>query len=210
MLDSYMINASKIPLYLYNEDFDIDLPIHKQGWNLGLDFENFMRRWSGKKYARVATFAKKGFSIIHAMETIDCDRLIWIDADCVFKKQIDYSILEKISEDDILSSHFSVYHNVDGKIFHSCETGFFILNKRHHMFEQFKNTYKEIYINDQTENLRRFYDGEIYGETVNRLNGPHMKNLNVGDWKTPMKRSVIGDYIEHYKGKSLKDSIFSV
>jgi hypothetical protein len=209
MLNSYLKYADHIPLYLYNEDFEIDMPFNMQGWNLGEDYENFAERWNGKKKHKVATFAKKGFSIIHAMENIDCDRLIWIDADCILQQKLDIKFLEQLSDEEILSTHFSVNHIKGDESYHSCETGFFILNTQHKIFEQFKNTYKEIYVNDQTENLRRFYDGEVYGETVNRLNGPWMQNLNTGLWKTPIKRSEVGKYIHHYKGKGLKDSVFN-
>jgi choline kinase len=179
-----------------------------QGWDLGSDYNAFVARWNGKKKRRVVTFAKKGFSIIHAMENIDCDRLIWIDADCIFQQKLNVDMLDSIANEETISTHFSVYHIKEEKKYHSCETGFFILNKNHFMFENFKNTYREIYVNDQTENLRRFYDGEVYGEVVNRLDGPWMNNLNKGDWKTPIKRSEVGKYVSHFKGKHLKDIKF--
>ena len=38
-----------------------------------------------------------------------------------------------------------------------------------------------------------------------------MNNLNSGEkkYKTPISKSVLKDYIEHYKGKGLKDSVFN-
>jgi len=84
-----------------------------------------------------------------------------------------------------------------------------VLNKKHPNFCQFKDTYTQIYINQEKDNMRRFYDGEVYGETVNRLNGGWMNNLNTGRHKTPMPRSIIKDYISHYKGKTLKEKVFN-
>jgi hypothetical protein len=208
MLASYKEYANHIPLYLYNEDFTTDYTSNLQGWNLGKDYEDFIQRWLLK--SSVTKFAKKGFSIIHAMENIDCDRLIWIDADCILTKSLDIDLLKSITSKKTLSSHFSVYHMQDEKEYHSCETGFFILNKQHSKFEDFKNTYKSIYVKDDYKNLRRFYDGEVYGEAVNRLNGPWMNNLNISKkYKTPISKSILKDYIKHYKGKGLKESRFS-
>ena len=143
------------------------------------------------------------------MYNTECDYLIWIDADCKIKKKFDNNLLNEIANDNILSSHFSVWHLKNDKTYHSCETGFFVLNKKHPKFKKFREVYKNIYVNQEMENLRRFYDGDVYGETVNRLDGKHMNNLNTGKHKTPMPRSILKDYISHFKGKSLKDKIFS-
>ena len=206
MLDSCSNFLKDFDLYLYNEDFVPPHDIILMGWDLGADYDNFDQRWPKK--SAVSKFAKKGFSIIHAMNNIECDFLIWLDADCVIEQKITEEFLDSLTSKKILSSHFSVYHTVDDKEYHSCETGFFILNKNHKKFEKFKEIYTSIYVNDDTKNLRRFYDGEVYGETVNRLDGPCMNNLNPGKHKTPMSRSVVKGYISHYKGKTLKDKIF--
>ena len=207
MLDSYE-KYCKVPLHLYNEDFTPSFPYNLRGWNLGDDYENFQKRWSSKK--RIQTFAKKAFSIIDAMENIETDYLIWIDADCILKKELTTDLLSKLVNENTLSTHFSVWHEEDKKTFHSCETGFFILNKNHKLFEGFKNLYKDIYNNDQYEDLRRFYDGEVYGKVVSVFPEKYMNNLNSGKkkYKTPIGKSVLKDYIEHYKGKGLKESVF--
>lgn len=214
MLESYKKHWSNIPLYLYNEDFDYKARgVITQGWNLGIDYKRFQQRWENKN-KKVSTFAKKGFSIIHAMENIDCDRLIWLDADSICKRNIHEQLLDLISPDTVLSTHFGVVHDWPSdadphrKMF-SCETGFFILNKKHTQFETFLSTYKDIYINDRELSLRRFYDGEVYGETVRLLEtqGAEMLDLNPGNThKTPIPRSLIEPYISHYKA-GLKDNL---
>ena len=200
MISSYLNEwINQFPLYVYNEDFSIgDDKIIEMGWNLGQEYINFQNRHTNKK---VKIFSKKAFSIIHAMENIDCDRLIWLDADTYIKKLIPIEFINELSPDDCLSTHFSVWHEKDGILYHSCETGFFILNKRHPKFTDFYNTYKNIYINDQIQDLRRFYDGEVYGKTVQILESKNinMKNLNTTRAKTPMPRSIIDPYISHYK-----------
>lgn len=213
MAKSYSSRFNKeIPLMLYNEDnFRVKFKnVFPVGWNLGEEYEKFQYRWAENK--KVTTFAKKGFSIIHAMNTFDCDRLIWIDADAVISSYIPELLLNLMSPDDVLSTHFGVKHQWDesptGYAF-SCETGFFILNKRHPMFEDFKTIYTDIYVKDRTENLRRFYDGEVYGETVRILEGmgAKMMELNPGQIrKTPISRSIISPYLTHNKA-GLKEAI---
>ena len=203
--DLYM--KGEIPLYLYNEDNFIP-PINEinlMGWNLGNDYENFISRHSNN---RVITFAKKAYSIIHAMENIECDKLIWFDSDCVIKKPLDKNLLAEIGPDNCVSTHFSVWHTKNDIEYHSCETGFFILNKTNPGFTLFEEVYKDIYNNDSTEGLRRFYDGEVYGKTVDIVEskGYRTLNLNPSSHKTPIPRSRIKSYIEHHKA-GVKDRI---
>ena len=177
----------------------------EMGWDLGPEFIKFQNRWKNDK---VKTFAKKGFSIIHAMENLDCKRLIWFDADTLFTEDFNDQLLDMIAPQDVLSTHFSVWHEANGREYHSCETGFFVLNKEHSGYKDFCETYKRIYVNDEKEDIRRFYDGEVYGKTVELMEakGHKMLNLNPGRHKTPFSRSVIGPYIQHFKA-GLKERI---
>ena len=208
MLRSYKVNWSRLaPMYVYNEAaFRVKVKgVTSLGWQLGNDYLSFMRRHTNDK---VKTFAKKGFSVIHAMENLDCDKLVWIDADVIFTQEMPSNMFDLLCPQDALSAHFSVWHEVDGKHYHSCETGFFILNKKHPMFEEFLNTYKNIYLRDDAADLRRFYDGEVYGKTVKILEakGAKMVNLNPGPHKTPISRSVLAPYLSHFKA-GLKDKV---
>jgi hypothetical protein len=208
MLRSFKTNWSHLfNLYVYNEDeFEVKVKaVTPVGWDLGLEYDNFMSRHNNP---RVKTFAKKGFTIIHAMDNIDCEKLIWLDGDTIIKAEVPMQLLELISPDDVLSTHFSVWHIKDDVSYHSCETGFFILNKKHKGYTDFCNTYKQIYYEDNIDGLRRFYDGEVYGKTVELMEakGHKMLNLNPGKHKTPISRSVISPYLDHYKA-GLKDQI---
>lgn len=205
-----------IPFYVYNEKFKFR-PAKNcflMDWNLGIDYNNFVARWSAqKKTNRILTFAKKSFSIIHALENIECDRILWMDADTELKDKLHLQLLDLVTADDILSTHFGVKHLKDDKEYFSCETGFFILNKKHRLFSNFLETYKDIYINDDYKNLRRFYDGEVYGETVLRLENKGAKMLDLNPkqlHKTPIPRSILAPYITHYKAglKDLKEHEF--
>ena len=205
---------SNVPLYVYNEDdtqFKVK-NVNSVSWNLGTDYLKFQKRWASN--SKIRGFSKKAFSIIHAMNNIECDRLIWLDADTIITRSVLLQLLELISPPDILSTHYGVVHpwpseTDETRTAFSCETGFFILNKRHESFGKFKEIYTDMYVKDRVENIRRFYDGEVYGETVRLLSqdGVKMLDLNPGNiHKTPIPRSILAPYISHNKA-GLKDTI---
>jgi len=201
MLRSYKKFLSHLmPMYVYNEDnFKVKVKtVTELGWHESPEYRDFQKRHSN---SHVKKFAKKGFSVIHAMKNLDCERLIWFDADTIIQQEIPVHLLELIAPENVLSTHFSVWHQKDERDWHSCETGFFILNKTHPAFNEFYETYKDIYISDKTSDLRRFYDGEVYGRTVELMeqNGNDMMNLNTGRHRTPIPRSVLAPYLNHYK-----------
>lgn len=198
----------EIPLYVYDEGIE-NRPkmksIYYRPWSeLGQQFVDFnLGPWSD----RTKTFAKKAFSIIAGARNIDCDRLIWLDADVITQQTVNFQLLELISPDKVLSTHYGVVHpwpsdkNPDRTSF-SCETGFFIINRRHALFDAMIQRYQEWYVTGQGANLRRFYDGEVYGVVVEEMArcGAAMLELNPGNrHKTPIPRSVMAPYIMHYK-----------
>jgi len=211
MMASWKRHAEVIgDLFVYNEQlFEPKIKnVQKAGWMLGEEFVKFQRRHSNSK---IKTFAKKAFPIIDAMDRfVEYDRIVWVDADAVFTQNFPRMLIELIAPDDVLSTHFSVYHQKNDIEYHSCETGFFILNRRHEGFKDFCDLYKDIYYNDRDEelDLRRFYDGEVYGKCVELMEekGYKMLNLNTGKHKTPISRSLIAPYVSHFKA-SLKDKV---
>lgn len=210
MLESFVRFHKKKCINLYNEDnFNPMIDnVKLQGWNLGYEYRSFQRRWE-KDNKRVRQFAKKGFSIIHAMNNLDADRIVWLDADSIIKNPFHPQFIEILCNNHILSVHFGVNHVVNDKSYFSCETGFFILNKRHVQFERFKEVYSDIYHNDKHSDLRRFYDGEVYGKTVSILEseGAKMIDLNPGQkHKSPIPRSLLAPYVTHNKA-GIKDEL---
>lgn len=209
MVKSFERRWRGLKLHCYNENFDFKTKRWvKMGFDLGPEYEQFHERWHTEN-RKITTFAKKAFSIIHAMEHIDCDWLVWADADSEATEDLPEQLLDLLTDEKNLSVHFGVKHTVDNVTYFSCETGFFMLNKNHELFDEFRKTYKEIYVNDDYKNLRRFYDGEVYGETVLRLQekGASMLDLNKGHrHKTPIPRSVLAPYLTHYKA-GVKDTV---
>lgn len=209
MLQSYKKHLSDMmPMYCYNENgFNVKIKtVTPMGWDLGPKYTHFI---SSTSNAKVRNFGKKAFSIIHALSNVDCDKLIWFDADTIIKMKFNWHLLDLIAPDDVLSTHFGVKHNQDGKTYFSCETGFFILNMKHPAIKDFRELYTNIYVEKQTQGLRRFYDGEVYGKVVQVLEkqGVKMMELNPEQrHKTCIPRSVLAPYLSHYKA-GLKDRI---
>lgn len=208
-IESYGVNwPPDIPLYVYNEDMP-EPPknkwTHYVPWDdMPKEYQHFIKRHDG---SRTLQFAKKAFSVIHALRTLDCDRLIWLDADVVTTMYVNDHLLDMITPDSVLSTHYGVRHawpseSDPDRMSFSCETGFFVVNRRHDMFDQFLERYVAYYHQDLGVNLRRFYDGEVYGAVVAEMEqqGARMMELNPGQkHKTPIPRSVMAPYIMHYK-----------
>ena len=208
-IESFGANWPKnIHLYVYNEGI-ADPPKEKwvtfMSWSLlGPDFHEFSAR---ENSGRTKTFAKKAFSIMAGLQNIGVDRLIWLDADVITTYPVNEQLLDMITPDHVLSTHYGVKHEWPSdtdpnRISFSCETGFFILNCKHPEFQNFAKRYNEYYMKDLGKNLRRFYDGEVYGAVVSEFEnkGVSMMELNPGQkHKTPIPRSIMAPYIMHYK-----------
>lgn len=198
-----------IPLYVYNEDMS-NPPKNKWTrfipWSvMPSEYHAFAAR--NKQFGRTVQFGKKAFSIIHALHTIDCDRLIWLDADVMSISAVNEQLLDLITPDRVVSTHYGVRHawpstSDSDRTSFSCETGFFVVNRRHPEFRSFLLRYLEYYERDLGQDLRRYYDGEVYGAVVAEFQERRvgMMDLNPDHkHKTPIPRSVMAPYIMHYK-----------
>lgn len=207
-IESFAQWPKDVHLYVFDEGI-VDPP--KRKWvtylpwsNLGPDFDSFLNRGHGD---RTITFAKKAFSILAGLDQIRADRIIWLDADVVTTFAVNTQLLDMITPNHVLSTHFGVVHpwpseDNPNRMSFSCETGFFILNTKHAKFKTFADRYREYYNSDLGYNLRRFYDGEVYGAVIAELEskGVKMMELNPGQkHRTPIPRSVLAPYIMHYK-----------
>lgn len=162
---------------------------------------------------RVKTFSKKAYSIIHAYENLDADRIIWIDADAITYRSIDKSFLENLCDHDTLISFMGVFHHrikddPKSELMYDVESSFFVTNKNHKGFDALSKRFREYYDKRITHNLRRFYDGDVLGAAIVDVRD----RFKVNDWcdtldkrpKSPMPLLPIGKYIKHYKSKTAK------
>lgn len=156
-------------------------------------------------------FAKKAYSVIHAMEHIDTDILIWLDADTVTKEQVTQDFFEDIIPNSCVSAHLGVLHNMKkhdptSPLKYSCETGFFALNKKHNLFNTFYKSYKDRYVNRNFSDLRRPYDGDVYGTVVEEIDKQFGSNclndINPDRHRTPFDKCILKDKLYHFKHRA--------
>lgn len=210
-IESWIKNWPKeVRLTCYVEDFT--MPYYERincvsFDELGIDYESFQ----AKNYnSKTKKFAKKAFSFIHAMENSDTDRIIWVDADTITKKTITLSFLKSLLPDDKLSTHMGVTYldAKDGRVgnWFVPETGFFSINKKHPMFKDFLDLYKKIYVNGTFDGLRRQYDNDVYGHVIKKIKAPSLDLCGEfkKSYKTPLKHTVLGEYLFHFKAKHSK------
>lgn len=166
---------------------------------------------------RVKIFAKKAYSVIHALQHSKADIVIWIDADVITKDYIDLEFIKQLCPIDTLATFMGVQHrkikdDPTSDLIFSAETGFFIINKKHPDFNTFLSRYSEYYNNHITDGLRRFYDGDVFGAVINEMAKTKVNDLSATikkAAKTPLRHTVLGNYLHHFKSKGEKDRYIS-
>jgi hypothetical protein len=159
---------------------------------------------------QVKKFSKKAFSFIHAMYNSSADRIVWIDADVITTDVLELGLLHKILPNDALSTHMGVEYTTakdgtPGRWFVP-ETGFFAINTAHSDFARFRTEYRRHYVERDHKDLRRFYDNDVYGYVFEKLGSKGYdlcQDLGKG-YKTPLRHTILGPYLSHYKAKHSK------
>lgn len=157
---------------------------------------------------RVKTFAKKAYSVIHAMEHSQADRIIWLDADVLTTANIPINFIHALCPDRTLATYMQVYHEKDNRVWTSAETGIFVVNTKHPNFAAFARRYRQYYDQRLTQNIRRFYDGEVFGAVANEFKSD-VRDLCADfkkKYKTPLRHTILGPYLNHYKSKGNKNN----
>lgn len=199
----------KLTCYVEN----MTLPPHDRIQQIGFDQlgQHYLDFQQIDFKGRVRTFAKKAFVLIHAMQHSLADRIIWLDADVLTMQQIDQDILDTILPDHVVCTHLGVTYieNKQGKEgrWFVPETGVFALNTQHARFAEFRDEYTRRYHQQDFNGLRRSYDNDVYGAAVMDLGIPSLdlcQGLHKG-YKTPLRHTVLGPYLHHYKAKHSKD-----
>jgi len=160
---------------------------------------------------RVKTFGKKGWSVIHAMYNSKADWIFWIDSDVITTAPITKKLLKSVLDNNCLAMYMGVTYTEtkDGREGHWLvpETGVFAVNCRHPRFDAFRTEYRRRYVEMDSNSLRRFYDNDVFGAAVKSIQAPY-KDLCADlekEYKTPLRHTVLGPYLHHYKAKHSKD-----
>lgn len=175
-----------------------------------LDQEYFNFQNSKLVGSQEKKFAKKAFSFIHAMYHSTADRIIWLDADVISQNLLPKDLLISLLPKNVLSTHMGVTYDTmkdgtPGRWFVP-ETGFFAVNTQHKLFNDFRKEYRRRYVEFDSSNLRRFYDNDVYGYVFESLKAPGLDLCGkfTKPYKTPLKHTMLGPYISHFKAKHSK------
>lgn len=201
----------ELSLTCYVEEFSLDKNTRIKQIDfsqLGKDYETFQHTKGIGGQER--KFAKKAFSFIHSLHNSVADRIVWLDADVISTASFSMKLLKSILPDNVLSTHMGVTYTTDkegnpGSWFVP-ETGFFAVNTKHPMFNQFRKLYTDRYTSHNKEGLRRFFDNDVYGWAVEQTEADCLDLCSdfKKPYKTPIKHTVLGPYMHHYKAKGAK------
>ena len=160
---------------------------------------------------RIKTFSIKAFVLLKALEELSSDYLVWHDADLITKKQVTPEFFK-----ELCANNLAVYNGIDyvwdkqdGKgerIFHSCDSGFFILNNTVSSVKILAKRYKQYYMEEITDNLKRFYDNDVLGNVIIELEQEGIKTLDLNKSSrnrfSPMnmKTNILQPFFTHFKG----------
>lgn len=217
MLDSWFKHwPSEISLHVFQEGFDLpeNNRLIKHDWD-----ENCLEAWtrfSEKGYGTASKFAKKGFAFLAGMKQIDCDLLIWVDADTLTYQHFPFDKIQNILPNDKLIAVFDTLYQIKpdytlaeyldpNRILTACESGFVILNKRHKNFNEMVERYEHFYTLDvKPDYLGDWYDTNVLMASVKDLRTEvyDLSQLRTTNkTQTPINRCWIGEYVHHAKGK---------
>jgi hypothetical protein len=217
-IGQYMLNSWNqywnCKLIVYSEDdlsFLNSKKITYKDWNLCCltPWEKFCKN---NIHDSEKKFAKKGFASLDSWKNLNSKKIIWLDADIIFKKHISVEIIDKILPNDKLISLFT--HNYCPNRYKglSSESGFYIVNSNHQYFIDFISEYERIYTaNIVPSEIAGLGDHKILALVSNKFQA-FVEDLSKYRTKdkttTPLNHSWIGDYMNHYKGNVKKQENF--
>ena len=206
-----------IELYVFQEGFEIPQYSNIKGISWEDHCQEGWKSFHGKASGTAEIFAKKGFAFLAGMKIIDCDLLIWLDADALTYKLFPKEKIETILPINKLVGVFDTYYQINptytleqyldkNRILTACESGFVLLNKNHKNFKEFVNNYEKNYtLKSRPEKFGDWYDTNVlmaslidFRSEVEDLS----KLRNTNKTQTPINRSWIGEYVHHAKGKA--------
>ena len=200
-------------LTVYVEEFQLPIqdPRVREIDFSSLDPDYFNLQKDRNLHDSVKRFAKKAYSFIHAMHHSDSRWIIWLDADVITEQAVNWETWRKILKKKYLASYLGVTYVTDKQgnpgEWLVPETGVFAVNQRHESYTQFRAEYVRRYRERAYADLRRFYDNDVFGAALNAVSGSEVNDLCQGfakPYKTPLKHTVLGPYLTHYKAKHSK------
>ena len=141
-------------------------------------------------------FSHKTFTVAHAIKNIDTDYVLWLDADTYTFRPITKQFVTGLLPADKLVNYL-------GRVTYP-ECGWVCYNKRHPKIVKFIEEWTKLYTTDSIFKETEWHDSYLFwqilkrvapGEGVDIGKGAGVEGLHV------FINSVLGDYIDHMKGK---------
>lgn len=206
-----------IDLYVFQEGFVIPEYSKIKGISWEEHCQTGWESFRGKASGTAEIFAKKGFAFLAGMKIIDCDLLIWLDADTLTYSPFPKEKIESILPKNKLIGVFDTYYQINpnytqeqyldkNRILTACESGFVLLNKQHKNFNDLVQNYEKNYtLDSRPEKFGDWYDTNVLMASLVDLR-TEVEDLsklrNTNKTQTPINRCWIGEYVHHAKGKA--------
>jgi len=142
-------------------------------------------------------FAHKTFAVAHAIENIDVDVILWLDADTYTFRPIPKEFVLDLMPEDRLVNYLG-----RGEKYPEC--GWVSYNKRHLLINNFINTWVELYNKDTIFTHLEWHDSYIFWQVLNQVAPDQGYDIGKGAGAKGHHifiNSVLGAYVDHMKGK---------
>ncbi len=147
-------------------------------------------------------FSHKSYCQNYASLKLNVDVMLWLDADTFTFREIPKSFLEKILPENNYCSYL-------GRAPRYSECGFIAYDIKHPQHKEFMKRHKEFYDIGSIFSLKEWHDCEVFDAVRQQMiNEGKMVCYNLtipGKGHHPFINSMLGDYMDHMKGKRKND-----
>lgn len=188
-------------LHLYLEDAKLNVQyprVIEEDWNEVQELYNIWDTTRHSDHPRHQKFTKKALTQIAAWRNLKTGKFFWLDADVVFIKKVPEDLFDKVLLDYPLAS-WGARHFESGTVW---------INLDHPDFQKIKDLYEDYYIGPGGKpEDERWYDGELLGVAVQNSGVRYLDLFPlVKKSNTPLNKSWIGEYMQHFKAKRKNDT----
>ena len=141
-------------------------------------------------------FSHKSFTVAHALKNIDTDYVLWLDADTFTFRPITKEFVVSLLPSDNLVNYL-------GRITYP-ECGWVCYNRRHPKINQFIDEWTKLYTTGTIFKEIEWHDSYLFWQVLKRIAPTEGVDIGKGAGVEGLHvfiNSVLGDYIDHMKGK---------
>ena len=142
-------------------------------------------------------FSHKTFAVDHALKTINVDYVLWLDADTYTFRPITKEFVTSLLPKDKLVNFLG-----RGEKYPEC--GWVCYNRQHEKIKSFMETWTNLYKHDTIFQELEWHDSYLFWQILKRVAPDQGVDIGKGAGAKGHHifiNSVLGDYIDHMKGK---------